>query len=384
MKKLDIVIVAAGGYGAGYVRELLDTKREDARLVAIVEPFPDSCPHISEVRERGIPVYATLSAFYTEHSADLAVISSPIQFHQEQAVLAMEKGSHVLLEKPVAADVENARLIADAQARTGKLCAIGYQLCYNEAMLALKRDIIAGVLGAPVSVKAVALWPRSRAYFARGIGWAGKRYDSENRPVMDSVVSNATAHYLLNMLWLLGGAIDAAAPVSELRAVTARVNSIENFDTVFLRGKAAGAELLYIATHACDRQHGPEFEYVFENGSVHYLIEDGDDRLVVKMVDGSAKVYPGMSASAGVGSKLWRTVDAIFGDTDPSSIPCPVPAASEHTKVMDVLNALTPLDRESARVYDEKDDLYYLPGLFERLYDAYSAFSEPGAEVNDG
>lgn len=384
MKPIDIVIVAAGGYGAGYVRELLDhPERADVRLAGIVEPYPESCPYIGEVREMGIPVFADLLSFYAQGSADLAVISSPIQFHAEQAVLAMDSGSHVLLEKPIAADSEHADKIRAARDRTGKLCAIGYQWCYNEALLALKRDILNGDLGAPLRLKAIALWPRAQSYYRRGIGWAGRRYDQQNRPVMDSVVSNATAHYLMNMLWMLGGAIDGAAEVANLRAVTARVNPIENFDSVFLRGEAAGAELLYIATHAVDRSHGPEFEYEFERGTIHYLSEDGDDRLIAKMTDGSARVYPGMSGAATVGPKLWRTIDAIKGDADPSAIPCPIEAACAHTRVMDALNALSPIDHnaDDRRAHDADKDVYYLPGLFERLLQAYRAFEEPDEQI---
>lgn len=381
MKPTKVVVIAAGGYGAGHVRELLDHP-ERADIAGIVEPYPESCPHIAEVREKGIPVYRTLEAFYANHSADLAVISSPIQFHAEQAVFAMVNGSGVLLEKPVAADMEGVNRLLSAQARTGAFCAVGYQWCYNGAMLALKRDILSGEFGAPVSMRAIVLWPRPKSYYSRGIGWAGKRYDAQNRAVMDSVVSNATAHYLMNMLWLLGGELDAAAELQNLRAVTARVNPIENFDTAFLRGEAAGAKLLYIASHAVDKLNGPEFEYVFEKGCIHYPFGEDGDFLVARMNDGTVREYPGMGASP-IGPKLWRTFDAINGDRDKSANPCPVTAAAAHTRVTDALNALDPLDFSSQErhAYDAEKELNYLPGLFEKLLGAYRRFDEPSSAL---
>ena len=159
----------------------------------------------------GVPVYPDPQTLFAHEKADLAVISTPIFLHVEHASLAFENGCDVLLEKPIAATEEETQKIISARDKAGKGLAIGFQWCYDEAMRAFKADILAGRFGALREMKAMVLWPRDLAYYARGGGWAGKRCAADGRPLWDSVASNATAHYIMNMLWLAGAEPSAAA-----------------------------------------------------------------------------------------------------------------------------------------------------------------------------
>lgn len=383
MNEMKVLLVAIGGYGAGNVRVLLDHGEEhQAKIVGIVEPYPNSCPYIDEVLAHNIPIYSSIESFYAEGQADLAVISSPIQFHAEQAVYAMEHGSHILLEKPASANMEGVEQIRDACKRTGKRCAIGYQWCFNPAMLALKRDILAGVLGAPVSMRSITLWPRAESYYKRGIGWAGKRFDAQGRAINDSVAANATAHYLMNMLWLLGDQIDTAASLENMRSSSARVNQIDMFDTLVLRAEARGVQVLYITSHAVSDIQGPDFDYVFERGTLSFEAANGDAPLVVKMNDGSTRTYEGMAQHEALRPKLWTTIDAIRTG---GMIPCTVDTAAAHVEVMDFVNAqpIADLSAEGAHAYDAQQQLHHIVGLEKRLLDCYTLFGEPLAYLID-
>src|SRR4029079_14107430 len=55
------------------------------------------------------------------------LVLTPPRLHREVSVSALERGLPVYLEKPVAHDLDDARAIVDAVARTGVVCAIGYQ-----------------------------------------------------------------------------------------------------------------------------------------------------------------------------------------------------------------------------------------------------------------
>ena len=87
MKKIDIVIVGAGGFGKFYVDECFDGEsRELVNVVGVVEPYPESCPRMQEIIERKIPVYSNLEEFYRDNEARLAAIATPIGFHTEQII----------------------------------------------------------------------------------------------------------------------------------------------------------------------------------------------------------------------------------------------------------------------------------------------------------
>ena len=158
MSEMRIVLFGAGGYGDVYVQSLLkDRRRENYVLAGVVDPYIDRAPGREALEQAGVPVFDTPEAFYREHTADLAVIATPIPLHEEQACFALEQGSHVLLEKPIAATAEAGRRIARKARECGRVLAVGFQWCYDQAMLELKADFDAGRLGAPLDVRALVL-----------------------------------------------------------------------------------------------------------------------------------------------------------------------------------------------------------------------------------
>ena len=79
-----VVLVGAGGYGRLYV-EALTSQDMGAELTAICDIDPNLAERVPQIRQRQIPVYPTLDAFFAKDSADLAVpyrrcISIPIWY----------------------------------------------------------------------------------------------------------------------------------------------------------------------------------------------------------------------------------------------------------------------------------------------------------------
>src|SRR4051812_4257078 len=123
---LSLALVGLGGYGNGYVAALLDGQdRGSVRLVAGIDPAPQSCTRLGELRARQVPIYPSLDAFFNDATADLLVICSPIQYHASQTCLALNHGVHVLCEKPLCATLDDANEMRAARDRAGKLVAIG-------------------------------------------------------------------------------------------------------------------------------------------------------------------------------------------------------------------------------------------------------------------
>ena len=267
---VSIVLSGIGGYGNLYVDALLGNMGiKGLTFAGVVDPFPEGCRRLTELKEKGIPIFDTMDSFYKTKHADLSVISSPIHFHKDQSCLALSNGSNVLCEKPVAASVDEAKQMIQAKENSKRFLAIGYQWSYSSAILNLKKDIMVGKFGKPKILKTIVLWPRDKAYYARR--WAGKIRDEEGRLILDSVASNATAHYLHNMFFVLGEEIDKSDVPVQVKAELYRANDIENFDTTALYVKTKNeADIYYYASHAILESNGPIFEYVFGNGTVSY------------------------------------------------------------------------------------------------------------------
>lgn len=381
MDTTRIVLVGAGGYAQVYVDAMLNNQPErPIAVVGIVDPYVSQSRFFDLIREKGIPLYDTVEAFYAQDQADLAIVSTPLQFHAQQAIYCMEHGSHVLVEKPIAATVELARQMMAARDATGKTLAVGYQLCYDAAMLRLKADVDAGVLGAPKRLRAYVLFPRDLNYYRRGLGWAGKKLDEQGRPIFDSVAANATAHYLENMLWLVGPGYEGAS-IESLEAETARANAIEMYDTAVMRMHVQGGAVLHFATsHAAGREHpvSPMFEYEFERA----VVTCGDataQHIRARFADGAEKDY-GLNATSMPGlPKLWMVIDAIHGKT---RLPGTAQAAAAHTVAMEKVLEVCPQPHVFEEVQVRLDEeMRWVPGLAEHLdacYDTWQLPSERG------
>lgn len=365
MDELKILLVGIGGFGAGYVTEMQEHgAQHHARLVGIVDPYAEKSPVYETARSLTSAFYDTLEAFYQENTADLAIIATPIPLHAPQAVYCMEHGSHVLTEKPIAGSVADAQRMINARNRTGKQLAVGFQWCYDEAMLAFRKDVQAGEFGRLLSLKSIVLWPRDLAYYGRTSGWAGKKYDKNGHPIFDSVASNATAHYLENLLWLAG------RDLTDMQAVTARANPIETFDTIALKGKAGDADLFYVASHAAGREflQNPLIECVFEKGSTRYMAVGASGyELTVRRTDGTEKSYGLTRSDPGSLGRLhvWKIADAIRAN---GQVDCTAEQALLHARVIEQVHNMIPesyvFPAEQVRL---DDNMNWVPGLAQKL-----------------
>ena len=145
-------------------------------MAGVVDPYAAKGPLYEAICAAGTPIYNTVREFYAQDRADLAVIATPIPLHREQASACLRAGSHVLLEKPICAEMEQAKAIAAARDASGKQLAIGFQWCWDGAMQRLRELARSGKLGAPVPAGFGDLAARFRVLWPRlGLGRQGIR-----------------------------------------------------------------------------------------------------------------------------------------------------------------------------------------------------------------
>ena len=260
---MKILLVGVGGYAANYVTALLQSNDPEIVWEGAVDPYFSASTKKDMIEAAKIPIYDTMEDFYREHSADLAIICTPPFLHKEQSICALANGSYVLCEKPVAPTVEDAEEMIKAEKEYGRWIAIGYQWSFSRAIQSLKRDVLSGALGKPISFKTAISWPRGLAYYNRKTGWAGK-VSINGVAILDSIASNACAHYLHTMFFLLGKDMRSSAEADEFEASCLRANNIETFDTCSIKMKCRDVSLYFIATHVAEKRREPEFIYEFE------------------------------------------------------------------------------------------------------------------------
>lgn len=325
---VSVVLVGVGGMGAVYVRELLENKDGGLfRIAGAVDPQPNRCQQYVEMRAMGVPCFVSLTDFYRNRMAELAILSSPIQYHNPQTSFALAKGSHVLCEKPAAATIQDVRAMIGAEKAVARWAAVGYQWSFSSAVQALKKDIMSGLFGRAKRMKCLYLWPRDEAYYRRN-DWAGKKRDPEGAWVLDSPAQNAMAHDLHNMFYLLGKDTDSSAEPVEVEAELYRANGIENFDTAAVRVRTGeGVEVLFLASHASNGDKGPVLRFEFEKAVVR--CDSRTSGLWAEFPDGTRKDYGVPDAEPM--NKLWQSIAGVRDGTRPL---CGLEAAASQTLCM--------------------------------------------------
>jgi predicted dehydrogenase len=382
LTRVDILLVGIGGYGRTYVNLLAPLRAANqVRLVGVVDPVAARALDYAALVADGVPMWADFDGCRAAGvTADLAVIASPIQFHCEQTCQALALGMNVLCEKPVAATVVETERMARARDAAGRLLAIGYQWSYADAIRKLKVDLLAGRYGQPRRFRTWTSWPRTSAYYGRN-GWAGCIRDGAGRTVNDSPVSNATAHYLHNMLYLLGDDVGRAAAPRQVTAELYRANAIENFDTACLRVLTErGVEVYFSTAHCVDEQQGPDFVLECDAGAVTYH-HGVNASIVGTMRDGERREYG--DPNVDVGGKFAFALEAVrAGRTDTI---CGLEAAAMHTRVVEALQQMNvrtfAADAVDHRETKPGEILTFVPGLSAAMrtcFDTGKLFSEAG------
>lgn len=95
----------------------------------------------------GYTVEADYKAALTRLKPDLVNISTYSDSHADYAVMAMEQGAHVFVEKPLATTVEDARRVVDCAKANGRKLVVGYILRHHPSWMRLISE--ARALGGP-------------------------------------------------------------------------------------------------------------------------------------------------------------------------------------------------------------------------------------------
>ena len=368
MKKITTVIAGIGGYGNKILKNTLPNLEDwGMELVAVVDPNRQAAPMWQELETMGIPGYDSLEAFYAQHRADLAILCTPIQFHRDQAILAMENGSHVFCEKPTAATLTQSEEMEQVAKKTARHLQIGFQLSYVPALWQLKQDIMDGLLGAPKTLSALVSWPRNGDYYARS--WCAK-VKWQGRYVLDSIAMNACAHYLHILYFLLGDRMDAAAMPEKGQALLLRANPIETFDTAMLRVQAGGATVNFLATHTGRRKIDPTMVLQFENARVEISETDEENAVCARFSDGTVKNYGAIKRD--FYNKIPHACRVIRGEAAPVCTPA---TAKAHLKTVNAITELVPVQTVTDTCLE--NGFAILEGMDELLETAFSQGKMP-------
>jgi len=149
-------VVGLGMMGRNHVR-VWDEAVDGVELVAVADPEGDAVHRATQGRTAH--GYASAEEMLAAESLDLLSIVAPTSLHLPIALAALNAGTHVLVEKPIAASREEAEEMIAAAKRAGRMLTVGHIERFNPAILELRRRLAAGELGRIFEIRATRLGP---------------------------------------------------------------------------------------------------------------------------------------------------------------------------------------------------------------------------------
>lgn len=196
-KPVTIVAIGAGNRTNKYL-EYVKRNPDKVRLVGVVE--------LNDIRRRNVAGRFELddSQCFTDYRtffqqlrvADAVMICTPEHMHFEPAMLAIEAGYHILLEKPIAQTLEECMAIGEAAKEKGVHVAVCHVLRHHPYFMKIKELVDSGTLGSIISInhRSSVGVDRSTHGFVRGM-W---RKEAVTNPMLIS----KCCHDIDFLLWL--------------------------------------------------------------------------------------------------------------------------------------------------------------------------------------
>jgi predicted dehydrogenase len=133
---LRVGVVGVGVMGSNHARVL--AQLPGVKLAGIVDPEHAHREFVS--RLLGCNAYKNIDELL-ERGVDAVTIAAPTHFHHDLAMACVERGIHVMIEKPITSSVEEGRSIIAAARLAGVTLMVGHVERFNPAVEALKEAI---------------------------------------------------------------------------------------------------------------------------------------------------------------------------------------------------------------------------------------------------
>jgi predicted dehydrogenase len=190
-EKLRVGVVGVGFAGRAHLDGYKNA--EEAELIAVCDVSKERAQESAD--KYGIPlVFTDYEEMLKRPDLDAISVCLPNTMHAPVTIAAFEAGKHVLCEKPLAANAEQAKNMVEAAQKAGKTLAMSLNFRYEGRALTLKKMIDSGLLGKIYYAKTAMLRNNSIPR-----GWFHVKEKSGGGPLLD------LASHMLDVTWWLMG-----------------------------------------------------------------------------------------------------------------------------------------------------------------------------------
>ena len=145
-RRLRVGIIGTGGIANAHIQSYL--RMPDVDLVAGADLIPGKADEFfKRYGVEGVRTYTNHKEMLEKEELDAVSVCTYNRTHAECTIDALNKGLHVLLEKPMCVTTEEAVEICRAEKKSGKILSIGFQPRFDANMQMIKKIVQSGALG---------------------------------------------------------------------------------------------------------------------------------------------------------------------------------------------------------------------------------------------
>ena len=246
---INVGVVGVGNIAPHHLEAYLRFP-ERCRVVALADIVPEKCSKAVERFGLEASTFDSHRRLLEEAGVDLVDVCTPPSTHAEIAIDALESGRNVVVEKPMAASLDECDAMLRAERESGKLLAVIAQNRFRTEMMRLKRLLASGLAGKVLHAQVDSYWWRGSNYY--DLWWRGT-WEGEG----GGCTLNHAVHHVDLLLWMMG----APAEVLAMMGNVAHDNSeVEDLAAAMLRfPDGAVGQLTSSVVH-----HGQHQQLVFQ------------------------------------------------------------------------------------------------------------------------
>lgn len=157
---INLGIIGAGSRGQQLMRTFL--RVPEVRFQGLCDVYEPRFGQARAITGENTPVYRDYRQLLAAQDLNAIIVATPLSFHSEQVIAALESGRPVYGEKSMALTIQGCGQIVDAVKRSGNSYQVGFQFHYAPWYREALRRIRAGQFGRVEQI--YAYWHRNNSW----------------------------------------------------------------------------------------------------------------------------------------------------------------------------------------------------------------------------
>jgi len=233
MNKLKFAIIGCGRISYKHI-EAIAANSEEAELTSVCDIVLEKAEErANKYKEKlvetvkNVSVYIDYKEMIEKEDIDVVAIATESGYHAEQVLYCLNKGKHVIVEKPMAMKSTEAQAMIDAAAKNKVKLCVCHQNRFNPPIQKLRKAIEEGRFGRLINGTARILWNRDMDYYGQA-PWRG------TRALDGGALMNQCIHNIDLLQWMMGGEVESV--YAQLGTFTHDIEG-EDFGALVIRFK---------------------------------------------------------------------------------------------------------------------------------------------------